>query len=44
MELCTLNVLAQVDKNIGFENVVDLNHFDAYYQSASDWDDAPNCG
>lgn len=41
MELCALNVLAQVDKKIGFDNIVGLNHFDAYFQSGQDWDDAP---
>ncbi|MGM5469937.1 RidA family protein [Flavobacteriaceae bacterium LMO-SS05] len=41
MELCALNVLAQVEKNIGFDNVVGLNHFDAYYQSGTDWDGSP---
>lgn len=42
MELCALNVLAQVDKNIGFEKVVGLNHFDAYFQSVENWDESPN--
>lgn len=41
MKLCALNVLAQVDKNIGFENIIGLNHIDAYFQSGTDWDDAP---
>lgn len=41
MELCALNVLAQVDKKIGFDKVVGLNHIDAYYQSGTDWDDSP---
>ncbi|WP_234974635.1 RidA family protein [Tenacibaculum agarivorans] len=41
MELCALNVLAQVDKKIGFEKVIGLNHIDAYFQSGSDWDDSP---
>src|SRR5688572_31878780 len=41
MELCALNVLAQVDKKIGFGRLLGLNHIDAYYQSAEDWDDAP---
>lgn len=41
MQLCALNVLAQVENKIGFENIVGLNHIDAYYQSAKDWDDAP---
>ncbi len=41
MELCALNVLAQVDKKIGFDKIVGLNHIDAYFQSGADWDDSP---
>ena len=41
MELCALNVLAQVDENIGFNKIVGLNHIDAYFQSGSNWDDSP---
>lgn len=41
MELCALNVLAQVDKKIGFENIIGLNHMDAYFQSGAGWDDSP---
>lgn len=41
MELCGLNVLAQVNAKIGFDNVVGLNHIDAYFQSGDDWDDSP---
>ena len=41
MELCALNVLAQVDKKIGFDKIVGLNHIDAYFQSGEDWDDSP---
>ncbi|TDQ24021.1 RidA family protein [Tenacibaculum caenipelagi] len=41
MELCALNVLAQVDSKIGFENIIGLNHIDAYFQAADDWDDSP---
>lgn len=41
MELCALNVLAQVDKKIGFKKIVGLNHIDAYFQSGTDWDDSP---
>lgn len=41
MELCALNVLAQVDKEVGFDHIVGLNHIDAYFQAASDWDDSP---
>lgn len=41
MELCALNVLAQIDKKVGFENVIGLNHIDAYFQSGDNWDDSP---
>lgn len=41
MELCALNVLAQVDKKVGFERLVGLNHIDAYFQSEEGWDDSP---
>ncbi|MEQ8244443.1 RidA family protein [Fulvivirga sp.] len=41
MELCALNVLAQIDNKVGFEKVVGLNHIDAYFQSGADWDDSP---
>ncbi|GGD18524.1 RidA family protein [Flavobacterium orientale] len=41
MELCALNVLAQVDKKIGFDQLVGLNHLDIYFQSGDHWDDAP---
>jgi enamine deaminase RidA (YjgF/YER057c/UK114 family) len=41
MQLCALNVLAQVHQKIGLENIVGLNHFDAYYQAGENWNDAP---
>jgi enamine deaminase RidA (YjgF/YER057c/UK114 family) len=41
MELCALNVLAQVDNKIGFDKIVGLNHIDAYLQSGANWDDSP---
>lgn len=41
MQLCALNVIAQVNEKIGFENIIGLNHIDAYYQANGDWDDAP---
>lgn len=41
MELCALNVLAQVDNKIGFEKIVGLNHIDAYFQSGENWDESP---
>ncbi|QYJ69356.1 RidA family protein [Flavobacterium litorale] len=41
MQLCALNVLAQIENKVGFDNILGLNHFDAYYQAANGWDDAP---
>ena len=41
MELCALNVIAQIEAKIGFDNVIGLNHIDAYYQSSENWDDSP---
>ncbi|WP_291966195.1 RidA family protein [Maribacter sp.] len=41
MELCALNVLSQVENKVGFDNIIGLNHVDAYFQSEPDWDDSP---
>ncbi len=41
MELCALNVLAQVEEKIGFDKVIGLNHIDAYFQAESNWDESP---
>ena len=41
MELCALNVLAQINAKIGFDNIAGLNHLDAYFQAAPEWDDSP---
>jgi len=41
MELCALNVLAQINDKVGFENVVGLNHIDAYFQADENWDNSP---
>ncbi|MDN5203504.1 RidA family protein [Fulvivirgaceae bacterium BMA10] len=41
MELCALNVLAQINDKVGFDNVVGLNHLDAYFQAYGSWDDSP---
>lgn len=41
MELCALNVLAQIEAKVGFENIIGLNHIDAYFQSGNGWDDSP---
>jgi enamine deaminase RidA (YjgF/YER057c/UK114 family) len=39
MQVCALNVLAHIEKSIGLDNVVGLNHVDAYYQATADWPD-----
>ncbi|WP_298504641.1 RidA family protein [uncultured Maribacter sp.] len=41
MELCAMNVLAQVQNKIGFDKIVGLNHIDIYFQSGTNWDDSP---
>lgn len=41
MELCALNVIAQIESKIGFENVLGLNHIDAYFQAFKTWDESP---
>jgi enamine deaminase RidA (YjgF/YER057c/UK114 family) len=40
MQLCALNVIAQVQAKIGFENIIGLNHIDAYFRSGENWDDS----
>ncbi len=41
MQLCALNVISHIEEKIGFDKIAGLNHFDAYYQSEEDWDEAP---
>jgi enamine deaminase RidA (YjgF/YER057c/UK114 family) len=41
MQMCALNVLAQVHEKIGFDKLIGLNHIDAYYRSTKKWDEAP---
>ncbi len=41
MELCALNVLAQVHHKVGFDQLIGLNHIDAYFQATDGWDEAP---
>ena len=40
-ELCALNVLAQIDKYVGFDHVLGLNRFEAYMLTVDGWDDFP---
>jgi hypothetical protein len=41
MQLCALNVIAQIHYKVGFERIIGLNHIDACYQAADGWDEAP---
>lgn len=41
MEMCALNVLAQIREKVGFDKVVGLNHMDVYFQADENWDEAP---
>ncbi len=41
MEVCALNVLAQIEEKIGVHKIIGLNHIDAYFQSSENWDDSP---
>jgi len=41
MEMCALNVIAQIETKVGFANVIGLNHIDAYFQARNQWDDSP---
>ena len=41
MELCALNVLAQINDKIGIDKIVGLNEINVYFQSGEDWDEAP---
>ncbi|GAA3639995.1 RidA family protein [Flavivirga jejuensis] len=41
MQMCALNVIAQIHEKVGFNTIEGLNHLDAYYQSYGDWNDAP---
>lgn len=41
MQLCALNVLAQIKKHLGFHKLLGINHLDIYYQSITGWDDGP---
>ena len=41
MELCALNVLAQLDAKLAGRQLLGLDHLDAYYVAAPGWDEAP---
>ena len=40
MQLCALNALAHIDANLAPDNLAGLNHIDAMYLAAGDWDEA----
>jgi enamine deaminase RidA (YjgF/YER057c/UK114 family) len=40
-QLCALNVLAHIEKSIGFEKLIGLNHIDTYFQANEEWDESP---
>ena len=42
MQLCALNVLAQINTYIGFNDLIGLNHLNIYFQSAENWDASPD--
>jgi enamine deaminase RidA (YjgF/YER057c/UK114 family) len=39
-ELCAMNILRQINRRVGFENITGLNHIDVYYQACENWDHA----
>jgi enamine deaminase RidA (YjgF/YER057c/UK114 family) len=40
-QLCGLNILSQIHHKAGLEQVLSINHFDGYFQSAAGWDESP---
>lgn len=39
--ICARNIIGQIQKFIGFENIEGLNHLDIYFQNAENWHDGP---
>jgi len=39
--IAAMNVLGQVNKHLGFENIEGLNHIDIYYTASGGWNEAP---
>lgn len=39
--LAAMNVLGQIEKFVGLERVVGLNHADIYYRATEEWDEGP---
>ena len=40
-KMAATNVLGQINKFVGFERILGLNHADIYYQAYGDWDEGP---
>ncbi len=40
-QLCALNVLSQINKYVGFDNILSLNMVEAYMLTVDEWDDFP---
>jgi hypothetical protein len=40
-KMAATNVLLQIDKFVGFDRLVGMNHADIYYQVFRDWDEGP---
>jgi enamine deaminase RidA (YjgF/YER057c/UK114 family) len=39
--MAAINVLGQIDKFVGLENIEGLNHADIYYRATEEWDEGP---
>jgi enamine deaminase RidA (YjgF/YER057c/UK114 family) len=39
--ICARNIIGQIHKFIGFENIEGLNHLDIYFQTVENWNDGP---
>ena len=39
--ICAKNIIGQIQKHIGFENIEGLNHLDIYFQNTENWSNGP---
>lgn len=39
--ICARNIIGQIQKHIGFENIEGLNHLDIYFQNTENWSNGP---
>lgn len=39
--MAAINVLSQIDKYVGLDEIIGLNHIDIYYQAGEEWDEGP---